>query len=259
LQILVCIDDTDNIESRGTGELAEMIRRSMEEKGWGKTQHVTRHQLLLHPDIPYTSHNSSMCFQAEIEAALLPHVISYAEAFLARECQQEADPGLCVLAVDGLTEQAKRTVINFGYKAKKTVLTKAEAYDLANQLEIHLSEHGGTGQGVIGALAGAGLRLSNNDGWFKGDHKVGRQGEAMTVQRLLSFSAIDQVKSVNGACLPENDYVVIGNKLKTVLLEGKAVILVYPEDLGNGDFIWKTCEKKQLREYEAKMNCVADK
>ncbi len=258
MQILVCIDDTDNIESRGTGELAEMIRHAMEEKGWGKTKHVTRHQLLLHPDIPYTSHNSSMCFQAEIKAELLPDVISYATDFLARECQQEADPGLCIVVVDRLTETAKRTVINFGCKAKNRVLTKAEAYDLANQLDIHLSEHGGTGQGVIGALAGAGLRLSDNDGWFKGDHKVGKQGEAMTVQRLRSFPAIDQVKSVNGVYLPENGYVVIGNKLKTVLLEGEAVILVYPEDLGNGDFIWRTCEKKQLREYEAKMNCVAD-
>ena len=48
-----------------------------------------------------------------------------------------------------------------------------DAYLLAEQFpELSLSEHGGTGDGVIGALAGVGLRLSGSDGRIKGkiDH-----------------------------------------------------------------------------------------
>ena len=56
--------------------------------------------------------------------------------------------------------------IDFGYRAKQVVLTKSNAYKLAKKLDIHLSEHGGSGQGVIGALAGVALRLTANDGRF---------------------------------------------------------------------------------------------
>lgn len=58
MQMLVSIDDTDNLESRGTGEIASLLAKLLEEREWGKAQVITRHQLLVHPDIPYTSHNS---------------------------------------------------------------------------------------------------------------------------------------------------------------------------------------------------------
>ena len=35
MHIVLCIDDTDNIDSRGTGELATLIAEAIEEKGWG--------------------------------------------------------------------------------------------------------------------------------------------------------------------------------------------------------------------------------
>ena len=57
MNIFIGIDDTDNLESRGTGRLARSIAADL-----GKTYDlygVTRHQLLVHPDIPYTSHNSA--------------------------------------------------------------------------------------------------------------------------------------------------------------------------------------------------------
>jgi len=42
--ILLCIDDTDNIDSRGTGELATLLAGIIEEKKWGTSTPVTRHQ-----------------------------------------------------------------------------------------------------------------------------------------------------------------------------------------------------------------------
>ena len=68
MKILISIDDTDNLESCGTGELATQISQTIAEQGWGTCSYITRHQLLVHPDVPYTSHNSAMCFEATIDA-----------------------------------------------------------------------------------------------------------------------------------------------------------------------------------------------
>lgn len=87
MRILVSIDDTDTIkaegaEVRGTGQLASLIRQAIEDWGWGYCAPVTLHQLFIHPDIPYTSHNSAMCFQAEIDAKYLDDIITFASDFL---------------------------------------------------------------------------------------------------------------------------------------------------------------------------------
>jgi hypothetical protein len=100
MRILVSIDDTDNLDSRGTGEIASLIAEALQEKGWGTASMVTRHQLLVHPDIPYTSHNSSMCFVAEIGEECLDRVIAFAGDFLDHECAEGSDPGLCVAVLD---------------------------------------------------------------------------------------------------------------------------------------------------------------
>ena len=64
--ILVGIDDTDNLDSRGTGRLARDIAAELE--GEFKVLAVTRHQLLVDPRIPYTSHNSSAAIHLESSA-----------------------------------------------------------------------------------------------------------------------------------------------------------------------------------------------
>ena len=58
---LLAIDDTDNLTSRGTGFLARQLALRMAEAGIAEVKAITRHQLLVDPRIPYTSHNSSAC------------------------------------------------------------------------------------------------------------------------------------------------------------------------------------------------------
>src|SRR5574337_287771 len=108
MRILLCIDDTDNLDSRGTGALASEIAADLEKNGWGESRFITRHQLLVHPDIPYTSHNSAMCFAADIHDSSLESVIDYSAAFLARESATGTDPGLCVVDVERLTAPGSR-------------------------------------------------------------------------------------------------------------------------------------------------------
>ena len=145
MKVLVCIDDTDNLESRGTGELAEQLSAEITSRSWGNCEFVTRHQLLVHPDVPYTSHNSSMCFTADISEQHLPLMIAHAGAFLENESAPGSDPGLAVAVSNRVSDMG--AVVDFGQRAKQEVVKKQEAYDLAEALDIHLSEHGGTGHG----------------------------------------------------------------------------------------------------------------
>jgi hypothetical protein len=247
MRVLICIDDTDNIDSKGTGELAAAIAGGIEKQGWGKSYGITRHQLLIHPDIPYTSHNSSMCFPVDTTQPYLKNIINYSAEMLDRESAAGSDPGLCVCVPQLLSNRSE--LVNFGYKAKETVLTKDDAYNLASVLNIHLSEHGGTGQGVIGALAGAGLRLGGNDGRFKGKLKIDTPDNTICVGDLLSHYPVDLVQSLDGQVLNNSEVIHLGDKVKTVLLEDKSVMLVYREKSETGALCWKTCTKQQLRKY----------
>ncbi|PKM76826.1 MAG: hypothetical protein CVU90_10390 [Firmicutes bacterium HGW-Firmicutes-15] len=254
MKILVSIDDTDTmkmdgIEVRGTGELAGLIKQAIEEYGWGSCEPITRHQLLIHPGIPYTSHNSSMCFEAEIEQAFLEPLIDFASDFLANESTPDSDPGLCVAVTDRISRPG--WLIAFGYMAKNYVLNKQEAYDLAEKLGIHLSEHGGTGQGVIGALAGAGLRLSGNDGRFKGKLKIKAENSIIKAGDICSQVKVDMVKCLEeGIVLQYDDMVVLGDHIKPVWLYGKSVLLVHAI---NEDTVtqahWQTYSKRQLKDF----------
>lgn len=254
MRILVSIDDTDTmkmdgVEVRGTGELAGLIIKAIEKQGWGRCAPITRHQLLIHPDIAYTSHNSAMCFAADINKSFLKPLIDFASDFLARESAPDADPGLCV----AVTERISRPgwLIGFGYMAKNIVLTKEKAYDLAQRLDIHLSEHGGTGQGVIGALAGAGLRLGGNDGRFKGKLKIKAENDMITAGEICSQGKVDMVKCLEeGIVLQDDDVVRLGDHIKPVWLYGKSVLLVYPlkEEVTNRA-CWQTYSKSQLRDF----------
>lgn len=253
MNILLCIDDTDDLEKgRGTGSLAQDILTTIEENGWGKCKRITRHQLLLHEDIPYTSHNSSMCFSAEIQEKYYQDIIDYGMEFLKREHAKGSDPGLCVVKTKELND--KESLMEFGKKAQKEVLTKEQAYLLAETLDIHLSEHGGTGLGVIGALAGTGLRLSGNDGEFKGGLKFVEDGQICKVSELYKHDEIDLIMSLDGKVLEEDEEVLFGLKSKTVFRGGKSVLLVVPQEIREGQKLYKCCNKKQLRNLGDEIN-----
>lgn len=247
MQILLSIDDTDNLESPGTGALAAQIAADLENNGWGKSSFITRHQLLVHPDIPYTSHNSAMCFAATIHADNLERVITHSAGFLARESAPGSDPGLCVAVVDRLPEPEALT--RFGQAAKKEVLTKDAAYEFARHSGIHLSEHGGTGQGVIGALAGAGLRLGGNDGRLKGQLNFSAPGSLVTVADLCRRDDIDEVRTFDGTTVAQQELVRIGDKVKTVLLDGSSVLLVIATEWTDVEARWQTCPRQLLKSY----------
>lgn len=248
MNIIICVDDTDQLSTqgiKGTGDVAQGMAESLERKLWGKSGRVVRHQLLLHPDIAYTSHNSAMSFTASLtDASLLPLVTDFCCRYVEQESEPEADPGLCIVAAERLT--APDTLIEFGRLAKVQVLTMEQAEQLALAEGIHLSRHGGTGLGVIGALAGAGLRLGGNDGAFKDKHRVGEPGQLLTAAELVSAAGVDRVQTVDGQALDGQAHVVLGKMVKSVLWNGLAVIPVEPAEDEDGQKRWKTCSREQI-------------
>ena len=189
-----------------------------------------------------------MCFVAELNEEYLNSLILYASDFLVHESAEGSDPGLCVLIPEKLSQREQ--LIAFGRKAKEVVLTKQDAYELAKNLRIHLSEHGGTGQGVIGALAGVALRLSGTDGRFKGKLKIKSDTNIISVGEILLQTSVDAVKSLDGTVLEVNELVKLGDTLKAVLMEGKCILPVTGMEIPETEGVrWQTCTKQQVRKF----------
>jgi len=153
MRAYVCFDDTDTLDcGRGTGKLGRWFLDDLPEgcAAWG----VVRQQLLVHPDIPMTSHNSAACAVLDIpDASVVDELIARGIAIIEKNYFEGSDPGLCV-ATEADVEAIAR-LRAFGLLAAVEVTNKTAAHAAA--VGVHLSEHGGTGGGIIGAAAGVGL------------------------------------------------------------------------------------------------------
>lgn len=219
MKILICIDDTDNLDSIGTGELLQDLCEYLKEKGLGEGGFITRHQLFISDEIAYTSHNSSMCCAFECED--LPSVLKEAKDYLETHSALGSDPGLCIFVLGHDLPE----LISFGKRAQTEVLTKKEAYDLASKYPgiIYLSEHGGTGEGIIGALAGTGLRLTGNDGRIKGKIVPRAEKEIISVLEAKRIYSLGQVFDENtGRVLSDDEKLCFETPAKAILKDGLA-------------------------------------
>lgn len=161
IRAFVGFDDTDNIGSdRGTGKLARWFERELPQgcRVWG----VVRQQLLVHDDIPYTSHNSSACVVVDMpDICLLKELTLNAAAHLENYALEGSDPGLCVACED---DSALSLLIDFGQQCTNKIMSQKAAMGVARG--IHLSGHGGTSDGIIGAAAAVGLTAYGWSGRF---------------------------------------------------------------------------------------------
>jgi hypothetical protein len=232
MRVLVAIDDTDALGTRGTGHLAEDVAQAMERNGLGRRSFITRHQLLVHPDVPYTSHNSAMCFTAELWPGAVEPLVALAGAMLERGRAPGSDPGLCVAAPEAL--ERTEDLVAWGRAAKTTVLRKGDAYVLARRVGVHLSEHGGTGQGVVGALAGVGLRLSGMDGRVRGGLVIPSVDGTASAREIRAHPQVRAVLGLGGEVPRDDDRVApcnLGNAYEPRTRRGSTV---RPRLLGEG-------------------------
>jgi hypothetical protein len=249
MNYMVCIDDTDMPGTRGTGWLVEDLCRILAAEKLAVTTAISRHQLYVHNDIPYTSHNSAMGFEITLVQGTIDPVMALFREFLETRTEKGSDPGLCVAQIsDSLDVDS---LVAFGKAAKNQVLSKTDAYVLAGKTGVHLSEHGGTGQGVVGALAGIGLRLSGNDGRYRGWYHLGRPGDIVSVQTLCEYAFVDALITCDGHDLPLDTHVMVGSeKTKTVRMGHRQVIVVAPcIDPACPGIAYRTITKKEAKQY----------
>lgn len=216
------LDDTDTLDTRGTGHLARLLAAELSD---AYTIHgVTRHQLLLDPRIPYTKKNSSAALHLaaqDTRPAALDALFERVGGWLRAACPPGSDPGLCV----ALDPPESLTV--FGARAKREVLAQAQARTLAADAGVRLAGLGGSEDGVIGALAAVGLAAGGTDGRYV---LVGASRELAGLQPVGAVLAagIARVETEAGEALSQG--MVWCDKLRPALRGGLPVVVVAPAD-----------------------------
>lgn len=286
-RVLVCVDDTDDLtKETSTGEVAEAIAGEVVALGGTLELGITRHQLLVADNVPYTSHNSAMVLVARMPQESVAAFWDAAAARVRGMMSAAADPGLCLAVIpeDGEGKELLYELIAFGQRCKAEYVSKAEAYELAGRIPwVRLEEVGGDGQGVVGALAGAGLRLGGNDGRFRGRWNTrdvvrgvnagggkkkgagggsgggkgcGRREAAQatpegfcTVGQVLDGLALliggrAVVVDQDGCSLPENTVMAHSDRVKPVCYAGQFAIVTRMGDNG----VAVPCDKAELEE-----------
>jgi len=242
-RLYVAFDDTDTLDAdRGTGKVGRWFADELPDGC--RSVGVVRQQLLVHPDVPYTSHNSAAVVVLDSDDACLPQggvpfaglvddLTRRAIAHLERHALEGSDPGLCVAWGDS---GALSPLLAFGLRAAIAVVTQDEARTAAAAAGAHLSGHGGTNDGIIGAAAGVGLTAGGWQGRFieldAGGRALREFPDPVPVGELLA-AGIDVVTIDRDAPVPLPDQLVAtGDWLRPRLWGGRAVLPVQRADGG---------------------------
>ncbi|MDY7077133.1 MAG: ABC transporter substrate-binding protein [Chloroflexota bacterium] len=210
------LDDTDTLESRGTGHLARQVAAALSADH--NVLGVTRHQLLLDPRVPYTAKNSSAAVVLELNGCFEPNgLMERVRAVMLENYQPGSDPGLCV------AWSVPKSIAEFGRRAQQELVTQDEARSLALAHDIPLIGLGGDENGVIGALAAVGLAVSGEDGRYV---LVGRSRELSGLQPVSAVLAagIAAVRTLDDQ--PVTDGLVQSDKLRPARRGGEPVLVV---------------------------------
>ncbi len=241
MRLYVGIDDTDNLDSRGTGHRARQLAAEIDATGIGAVRGVTRHQLLVDPAIPYTSHNSAACLAVDAAAGGLRPLADLCRVFLLRESAPGSDAGLCV-ADDG---QA-RAAADYGRAAQTRVLTQDDARAQAAGTGALLEGLTGTRGGIIGALAGVALHVAGEDGrylWLRGIRDVAHL--RLPLAEVRRRTDIDVLARVDGRPVEDPDAPVdLGPWPRPVRIGGQAVLLVEEDPEAGG---WRVLAKERVK------------
>jgi hypothetical protein len=201
MRTYIGFDDTDVLNSdRGTGKLARWFEEKLPEgcRLWG----VLRQQLPKIEGIPFTSNNSSACVVVDsdggdIDDELIKRAVDHIQALYI----EGSDPGLCVMNQDN--GPAISSLMDFGRLCCSRMVSQKEAMTAARSA--HLSGHGGTNDGIIGAAAGIGLTLSGWSGRFVEFGRLRDYGENVTV-RQFEDNGIKVLSMDRNALVPWHDH-----------------------------------------------------
>ncbi len=221
MKLYVGFDDTDvSGADRGTGKLARWFEDQL--PGGIEMLGAVRQQLPVIEGIPFTSKNSSACLILQgTDPDRTEEIIELAAAHIRRHFMEGSDPGLCVVPENS---PAAVSLKAFGRDACNRIVTQKEAMAAVNGE--HLSGHGGSNDGIIGAAAGVGLTLTGWSGRFIEFNNLRQYGNQVMVKDLedngIQVLAIDRNALVPGSA----DVVDTNNWLRPRLWGFKPVLPV---------------------------------
>lgn len=219
MQYFIGIDDTDNLESRGTGHLARAMAKTLENDF--HVHGVTRHQLLEDKRVPMTAKNSSAAIIFEGDKHPLSEIADFARKFLMDDFQPGSDPGLCVAS------EVPAEIIAYGKRARREFIYQQEPRDLAAAHGIILEGLGGSQDGVIGALAAVGLAASGEDGRYVQVGSIRDLAGMQSISAVLA-SGIASVQTLDGHAV--SDGLVQTDKMRPARRNGQPILFVQREE-----------------------------
>ncbi len=222
MKIFVAIDDTDNSESKGTGFRSRELAGIIEKNNLGKVHGVTRHQLYVHEQIPYTSHNSSACIALVSEANNIRKIIEISAAYLMENAAEGSDAGLCICTEHHVNDE----LISYAKSAKTEILTMSHARDLAAKYNIFLEGYTGTKQGIIGSLAAVGLHANGNDGRFLLVKGMREKFGIYTAKEILTLTGVEKIQTIDNELLCNFENILLTEWWRPVLKNNMAVLYV---------------------------------
>lgn len=239
MRVFIGFDDTDSKDSDfGTGKIARHIENLLPEgcSLWG----VVRQQLLFDERIPYTSHNSSACVVVDIsDPAHKDNLLSIAIKHLEQKSASGSDPGLC-FACEG--DPALPRLTSFGHLCAAQIVTQKEALHAASG--VHLTGHGGTNDGIIGAAAAVGLTAAGWSGRFLEFSGLRNFPDTVSVSEL-NKNGIRVVSLDRDAMIPgPEDKINTNGWLRPRLWGGEPVLPV----VCGGDNLWTGVGEKRRKE-----------
>ena len=241
MKLIIGIDDTDNLESRGTGHLVRKLSKHLLALGIFKTKVISRHQLFVHKDIPYTSHNSSASIIGELSGDI-EKFICICEEYLVENSADGSDVGLCIYSDQ---HEFTNDYMNWGINAKREVLYEKEAYLLATSTQLYLKGLTGRKTGIIGALAAVGLCLSQNDGRVLWMPELRETTGIFTIEEIKNLIGIEVFKTIDGNIIDTDSRILFEEWSRPVVKDKKITLFV--EQINNTAYEYKSAPKHFIK------------
>jgi len=239
--VIIGVDDTDNLNSVGTGHLVRKLGFFLHQNNVFFTKIIVRHQLFVHKDIPFTSHNSS----ASLSGYLLndmEELIINCEKFLIENAALGSDVGLCITYSD---TDNKQELIKWGMDAKTIILNEDNCYALANKSNAYLKGLTGKKTGIIGAMAAVGLALSGDDGrvlWMK---NLRETKGIFKIKDIREIIGIDVFTTESEIPVNDNALIELGEWNRPIVKKHQTVLYVKQNNLKPNEY--KTSDKHFIK------------
>lgn len=229
------IDDTDTLDTPGTNKLALHVASLLAPEI--SVQVIVRHQLLIDPRVPYTSHNGCVSLRIDGPTELgVGDLAIWLRPIILDWSPSGSDPGVCIAS------NVPDEVTLFGLSCQTEVVHQQDALRLAAESGMYIESLGGTGDGVIGALAAVGLLATQNDGriihWGNERPHWSDVTGSQAVSDLLDWG-IAEIRCLETQRRVEHGRVTLSKRLRPNLRGGQAVLFVAPtsmDDLSDAEW-----------------------